>query len=1103
MTERIALTHRIEQQFDRRVQLSTHWLRVRPAPHARGVEAYSLKLDTEPHFLNWLRDPYENHLARLDLPEPVFGLGLDIEIIASLEPSNPFDFLVEPLAAEYPFTYPDQLKKELAPYLRIDRPGPWLSDWLSGLNRDRRYIIEKLGEICGWICKRIPSTLPNEPGWVDVDELLRRGWGSPWETAWLLTLSLRSLGLAARFTSGYRIWLSPATEMPDSAGFHAWSEVFLPGAGWIGLDPSAGLYTTEGYIPIASAPEPLRALPLSGYHEACGIGHSESLSLRRLVPAEPAWPFGDGTASDLRAIGTRVDVDLAKRDIDLTVGNALSFVSTHNPNVPEWTVAAVGGDKRRVAEALLEALSARIGPGAAFQTGQSEWFGGEELPRWRLSAYLRTDGKPVWSEPALRAGRRHGAITAHADDARLFAETLARKLDVPVERVLPAYEDGLHEIWAGQGGLDWTPTAEDLRDSERRRDIAACLSAQHGDPAGYVLPLRRDPVKQRWQSGIWTFRRGSLFLIPGLSPLGFRLPIDSLPVGEAGVADPEHERCQTEERPLLPEINGEASARYTTLTRDPHGREEADPPAADVRPPRTALAVELRDRQLHVFLPPLTHLEHFLELVAAIEAAARETGTPVALEGYEPPEDYRLRRLVIEPEPGTLKVWLPDATSFDSQASLIAMAHAEAERIGLSAERLFTDGTRLPAGGVAEIVLGGSRPSGSPFLDRPELLRALIGYWQRHPSLSYLFSGRLLGPDGPAPRPDEGRDDALYELGIALDRIPRGTGVSPWVPDRLLRHLLADPNGNMRRAEIRMDLLYAPDRPSLRLGKTVIRSFESAPNARLATLQTLLVKAILASLVDRADEPCVLIPWGAELHDRFMLPSVLWDDFRVVLAELARAGYPLQAEWFAPVLDLRFPVLGRTQIGDIGLELRRAHEPWPLLAEETTSAGVGRFIDSANERVELHISGLTPARYQASCNGFRVPLTETGVKGDYIAGIRFKVWNPVSTLHPTTLPVHSLVLDLIDTWTGRVVGGCTFFPPRPGLWGMLAGAPAAAPTILPGHRPELPRSPTIHIPPWSSGGRFIPRGGEPVVLSGLAELPNDGHPLLLDLTRTP
>ncbi len=1104
MTDRIALTHRIEHRFARRVQLSTHWLRLRPAPHARGTEAYSLKIDAEPHFLNWLRDPYENYLARLDLPEPLFRLGFDVEIIAALDDVNPFDFLVEPFASNYPFEYPPQLRKELAPYLRVDHPGPWLTDWLSGLDRSGGYIVDKLGVVARHVCERMPGLTPSKPGWVNLEALLQRGSGSSWETAWLLTLTLRGLGLAARFTSGYRIWLSTTPELPDAATAHAWSEVFLPGGGWIGLDPASGLFTSKGYVPLASAPDPLRTLPVSGYVEACDEECSESLSLRRLVPEPQAWPLDPTVWSQIGAVGERVDAELSELGIKMMLGSGLSFVSARHPGAPEWTTSALGSDKRQAAEMLLSALATRFATGGALQLGQGEWYSGEDLPRWRLSCFYRADRQPIWLASDLSSWRRRRGVVVRGDDVRNFAESLARALRVSPSFIIPAHEDGMHQLWASQMGVDWLPSAEELRDPERRRNIAACLSARHGEPAGYVLPLRWDQVKQRWSSGSWTFRRGGLFLIPGNSPLGFRLPIESLPIGEFGVLDTEHERCQTEERAVLPEVCGELSARYTTLLTPEETIEEADSPAQDRRPPRTALSVELRDGQLYVFVPPLTHLEHYLELIDAVQAAVRETGIPVLLEGYDPPEDYRLQRIVVEPEPGILKVWLPEVGSWQEQRDLIAAAYQEAARLGLRAERILGDGRRLPPGGGADLILGGHNPSDSPFLRRPELLRSLIVYWQHHPSLSYFFAGRLVGPDGPAPRPDEGREDALYELSIALDRIPTGDVAQPWIPDRLLRHLLADPAGNMKRAEIRMDLLYAPDRPSLRLGKTVVRSFETPPEPRLAALQGLLISALVAALW-REPRRGRLLDWGSALHDRFMLPRVLWDDLNSVIEDLSRASLPLQIEWFRPFLDLRFPVLGRAQIGDIGLELRSAHEPWPLLAEETViGAGVARFIDSSCERIQIRCEGLPPSRYVLSCNGFRVPLNGTGIHGEAVAGIRYKVWNPPSTLHPTILPVHSLVIDLIDTWTGKIAGGCTYFPPRPGVWG-AAGLPPAMPVLDAMRKPDLDRLPPVHVPPWSIGGVFLSSGSAPPDTPWQAPMPPEnvrpGHPYLLDLAR--
>ncbi len=1097
MSQRIALTHRVVQRFDRRVRLSTHWLRLRPAPNTRArIEAYSLHVAPESHFINWIRDPYENDLARLDLPEPLGELRFDVDIVATLDPVNPFDFFVDFGYSDHPFEYTAQVRKELAPYLRLAKPGPRLRRWLEQLELTPRYIVEFLGALNRQVMECTPPQFGRGGGHVDVEAVLQRGSANAWERAWLLTLSLRHAGLAARFTSGYHVFLSSDTQtVPDSARMHAWSEVFLPGAGWIGLDPTSGTFTGEGYIPLASAPDPLRALPWIGYCEACGETGEESIRLRRLEHTRDRKNVSDSHWADVRAVAADVDARLKKHNVALSISPRIAFVHAPNAAAPEWTTGAMSDHKRTIAEQLASALRERVALGGVFHVGQTEWFNSETLPRWRISCLFRADGRPVWSDAALNAWPATKQRPT-PEDVKRFSRTLTRALGINVDWLIPAHEDALHELWRYRGAFEYEPQNGELKDPHLRRELAERLSQARGEPVGYVLPLHWDSVNHRWISGAWMFRRRALYLMPGTSALGFRLPLDALPVGES-ILSPDAERCQFDERSLLPDQVGELSARFSHVDPATSPPESADAPYAEPRAPRTALCIELRDGRVWVFMPPLTHAEHYLDLVAAIEAAARDTGLPVLLEGYDAPEDHRLPRIIIEPDAGTLNVTLPPAAASPEQFEQLQLLYSIAEELGLRAERYDTEGRRLPPGGDGAFILGGTEPARSPFLQRPELLRDLITCWQRHPSLSYFFAGRDVGPGRAAPRPDEGRDDALYELGVALERIPSGTTAYPWMPDRLLRHLLADASGNMRRAEIRVDQLYAPDRPGQRLGRAVVHSMDFAPKPYHAALQTLLLRALIAHFAQRPGS-VELIHWGNELHDRFMLPHVLWDDLCALIRELQRDGIPLQTDWFKPFLDLRFPELGRVQVGTACLELRGAHEPWPVLSEEAGLGGMARFIDSACDRVQVRVTGITPSRHVVVCNGRRVPLQPTARRGEFVAGVRYKVWNPPATLHPTVPAVRELAFDLVDTWNGTSLGGCSLIPERPGIWG--GAAPAISPTREPMLRRDTRSAPAVVVPPWTGSGRFVPQGRNKESIDMIQWINETEHPYLLDLT---
>jgi uncharacterized protein (DUF2126 family) len=1098
MSMRVAITHRIEQRFAREVRLPTHWLRLRPAPEQRAqIAAFSLAVHAEPHFLNWVRDPFENHLGRLDFPEPLAGFGITLELIAELEPSNPFDFLAEPYAAGHPFEYPTQLKKELSPYLMTGAPGPRLSAWLAKVDRASTTTIERLATVNRMVHEAHRLT-QGAPAAVDLETFLERGEGSCWELAWLLTVTLRHLGLAARFACGYRVLLADEQHngspprFPDTVTLHTWSEAYIPGAGWIGLDPSLATFVNESHIPLACAPEPRRVLPIVGDGEPRPEPRNDSLRVRRLTPSRATWPHTDTQWADIEALGRHVEEDLAQQGLKPALGVSLSLVSGQDAFALEWSTQAVGPSKRSLAESLSIALCKRLGHGGVHQLGQGEWFGGESLPRWRLGCFFRADREPVWrNSDLLASGGTLGAI--FPDPAHRLAQSIAGGLGVDPARVVAAYEDPLHDLWRARGPASAHLAApDDLRDSARRRALAERLSSPQRPPTGYVLTLSWDHGRARWVSGAWRFRRSDLYLAPGTAAMGYRLPLGSLIDDEAGVFEARIERSPFEERENLPDFHAGVRAR--------HERAVTEASRRDDHPPRTAVCVEARAGQLFVFLPPVSHLEHYLDLVAAVEVAAETLKVPVSLEGYEPPEDPRLRRIVLEPDAGVLRLDLPQTNNWGELTAALRAAYEEASRLGLSTERVSTDdGRRLPSGGGGRLTIGGVSPPESPFLTRPEILRSLVAYWQRHPCLSYLFAGRFIGPSGSAPRPDEGRDELMYELSIALERLPSGTSDKPWLPDRVLRHLLTDPAGNLKRAEIRVDQLYSPERASSRLGRVMINAFESAPEMHLAALQSLLVLGLIGRF-GRHPDSGELRRWGPALHDRFMLPDMLFDDLRVVVADLAAVHYPFQLDWFAPLFDLRFPVLGSVSMGPLTLKLRSAHEPWPLLAEEATGGGVARFVDAANERLQVTLSGAHPARYVLVCNGHRAPLQETATRGEYIAGIRYKVSNPPATLHPTVWPVQALVLDVIDTWTGLAIGGCTYLPPQPEMWGPIGIPAPPPPTGEPASAPRTLPIPIVWMRSLGKSGRFLPRGSGLGLMTAPPRIDDEQFPHLLDLT---
>jgi uncharacterized protein (DUF2126 family)/transglutaminase-like putative cysteine protease len=1054
MAIRVALHHRTIYSFDEPVVLSPHEVRLRPAPHARTpILSYSLRVLPEQHFINWQQDPYGNWVARFVFTDLARELSFTVDMVANMTVINPFDFFVEQYAEHFPFGYPEQLAFELAPYLTPEPPGPRFAAWLEGVRRELMRpgigTADFLVELNRNAQRDIGYLVRMEPGVQTPDQTLERGSGSCRDSGWLLVQALRHLGLAARFVSGYLIQLTadvkplegPSGPERDFTDLHAWAEVYVPGAGWIGLDPTSGLLAGEGHIPLAATAMPASAAPVIGYVMSPSPGrlHFEMAVTRVHEDPRVTKPYSDADWRAIEALGERVDAELHEHDVRLTQGGEPTFVSIDDMDGPEWNAAALSPKKRELAGVLARRLTTRFAPGGLLHVGQGKWYPGEPLPRWALGIHWRADGIPVWRDPTLLAGE--GADLRHtAADARAFATGLARRLVLHPAYVIPAYEDPWAAALAEESlPRNVDPLAANLDDPAERRRLTRVLQHGLGEPAGYVLPLKpmvthrrtsaRDDSATRWHSSRWPLRREHLYLIPGDSPLGFRLPLSTLPSVLPEDMEVDFPPDPFAERPPLADPH-EAVGR---------ARGDAEPPADDPEPRavvRTALCVEARDGVLHVFLPPLEHAQQFLALVAAIEQTAAVLRTPVTVEGYPPPADPRLRGFAITPDPGVIEVNIQPAASWRELVERTTTLYEEARLARLGTEKFMLDGRHTGTGGGNHVTLGGATPADSLWLRRPDVLRSLIVYWQNHPALSYLFSGTFIGPTSQAPRVDEARDDNLYELGIAfqqMDRLLPSTRDSerPWLVDRLLRNLLVDLTGNTHRAEFCIDKLYSPETAGRRLGLLELRAFEMPPHAQMSLCQMLLLRALVARFW-REPWHGRLISWGTELHDRWMLPHFVAQDIRDVARDLRRAGYAFEERWFDPFVEFRFPRYGTVVYEGIELELRGAIEPWHVLGEEVANIGTARYVDSSVERLQVRVRGLTARRHVVACNGRAVPLAPTGVRGEFVAGVRFRAWAPPSGLHPT-IGVHApLTFDLVDTWSGRAIGGCTYHVSHPG-----------------------------------------------------------------------
>jgi uncharacterized protein (DUF2126 family)/transglutaminase-like putative cysteine protease len=1041
---RVLVQHRSRYVYPRPALLGPQLIRLRPADHARArIDSYRLDvvlagrdesgpLPSRPeHRVHWQRDPHGNRIARVTFKtgQLITELEMVVELSVDMNPINPFDFFVDDRAKNVPFQYPNDLAGELGVFLDVTDPAYRLGRLAVQLLEQvpaTGDTVALLVEVNRLVKERVAYVIRDEAGVWTPEETLQHGRGSCRDSAVLLVALLRARGIAARFASGYLIQLTDEGMIPnepkgvsrDVVDLHAWAEAFLPGAGWIGLDGTSGLLTGEGHIPLACTASPAHAAPLDGTSNVPAGSVEFSTTISRLGhETRPTAPFTDEIWDDLLKAGDRADAALTTAGLKVTVGGEPTFLSRDNAAAEEWQGGALGRDKWQRGRALASELLDRLAPGGLVLYRQGKHYPGESLPRWALDVISRRDGIALWPERELHpngTGSPDSSLARDAatiEDAQRFGTELVSALGITAQ-LQPAFEDPW-EIVRGEAQLppDIDPRTAGLDDPEERRRLAKILGQGAGSVVGYVLPLAR--LDAKWVTEQWSFRRGDLFLVPGDSPIGLRLPLASLPAtpppppwDEDDVADPRRDpddEAQLAERKPAPKKK-----------RAPRPGE----PGVGIR---TAMTIEPRDGELWLFLPPVTKFDDFCDVVAAIDQTRAKTGIAINLEGYAPPPSPNLRKFSVTPDPGVIEVNLPPTFSAREAADVHATVFDAALASGLTAERYMLDGRMAGSGGGNHITIGGPKPVESPWLVRPDTLASLITFVQHHPSLSYMFSGLFVGPTSQAPRVDEARHDALYELEVALPHLH--TKPKTWEIDAVLRHLLVDVAGSTHRAEISIDKLFDPLTAHGRQGLVELRAFEMPPHPRMTAAQVVLMRALLASFVKQPYQHA-LVRWGAELHDRFLLPYYMWRDFEDVLAHLAAHEVALPREAYLPFVELRCPLVGALELDAARVEVRNAIEPWHVLGEEATQTGTARYVDSSMERLEIRAHGLEEERYVVTINSHALPMRRAAGRDVRVGGVRFRAWCPPHALHPHLGIHHPVRVEVVDTWAKRgVVGG--------------------------------------------------------------------------------
>lgn len=1033
MSIQVALQHKTTYTYDRAIKLWPQVLRLKPAPHCRTkILSYALQVEPSNHFINWMQDPFGNYQARIVFPELVEKFEFTVEVIAELVAINPFDFFLEEYAETFPFAYSSLLQKELKPYLEVNDQGDSFEKLFNDCQKySNQNTVDFLVALNRHVYEMIDYSIRMEVGVQSCEHTLVRKIGSCRDSAWLLVQLLRKFGLAARFVSGYLVQLKadveekngPSGPQDDFTDLHAWAEVFIPGAGWIGLDATSGLFAGEGHIPLACTPHYESAAPITGDTEQTTVQFSFDNSVERILETPRVTkPYTDEQFRLIDQVGYQVDQLLQQADVELTMGGEPTFVSKTDMESAQWNTDADGEDKRVQSFSLTKKLKEDLAPQSFIHFGQGKWYPGEAIPRWQYAMYWRNDNQVLWKNKDLIADPNKKGKNTFAD-AEQFTKTLVKHLGLDSSLIQSAYEDEYYYLWEK---LNLPINFDTEKDAEKakieRQTLLKLLEAGIDKPVGFVLPLAYDEENHYWLSTKWEFERKQLFLLPGNSQIGMRLPIDRLKIKRDKKSD------QVFPANFFNDIYGLIGYQDVIDKIKKRKSFEAKNTGELIK---TALCVQQMEGRIHVFLPPFEDMNHFLDLLHTIEITAEQLNLPIIIEGYQPPFHPEVTKLVVAPDPGVVEVNVHPMKSWAEIREVYDLLFELADEVGLGTNKFMIDGKHTGTGGGNHITLGGAKPAESPILRQPDTLRSMVNFWQNHPGLSYLFSSPFIGATSQSPRVDEGRPEMLYELEIAFNELEKVDDPPFWMVDRIFRNILTDITGNTHRAEFCIDKLYSPDSTTGRLGILEMRGFDMPPHKEMCLLQILLVRSLFAVFC-KSPYKHPVIHWGNDLHNKFMMHHFVREDIYEVVEYLQNHGVAFQKEWFDVFLDFRFPEYGSVHLSGIKLSLRSALEPWVVLGEEMSNSGTARFVDSSVERLEVVLEDFNPERYKLLCNSIQVPLVQTKYSRKFVASIRYKAWAPPSALHPTIGVDTPLIFDIYDTWNSRSIGGCSYHVAHPG-----------------------------------------------------------------------